>query len=259
MQTQIGYQKVVATLVILIGSIYSEAATVSLFDTEQLILAGAASASGVGDIGGGASFSSRISSANAGADDFAMIEVQGDTLRTWINDGSDNQANWETDFSFSFEEPIDNLMLVPESPANNSDTVLWTVSWEASSDVAAFQNSPDLIDEYSLYLAADRLPSGEFASGTTFRMDDDALLSGDANGTTGGDLNISVPSSPWVIELPDGVTSIDVQASVPIPTADNRAFEGIGIDFSAVTVPEPGSCGILLIGLAVVVSRHRRT
>ena len=206
-------------------------------------------------------FSTTITSTGANAADVALVEPDGDGLRFWVGDFSGVHQDWTTTFTVDFVAPINGLRIAPLSPVNTSDDVGWTVSWNESAGNATVTNSFSVRGQHSIYSGGGRLPDGPFQSGTPFWLDDDNQKSGDTNGTERGDINLSIPVNPWSIALPDGLTSLTVEANISEIDDTNHAFEGLGIDTSnASLVPEPSTP--LLLTLSVIlfcVSATRRS
>jgi hypothetical protein len=199
-------------------------------------------------------FSVGISMSNANADDSAIVEAVETGLRFWISDSSGAHQDWTSTFDLTFDTPVSGLKIAPLSPVNTSDDVNWTVSWSGLSDSATIVNSPAVSGEQSLYIETGRLPSGEYASTVSFRLDDDTLRAGNLNESERGDLNLSVPTQPWSISLPDGTTQITVQARLSDPVPEGHAFEGIGVDTSnAFAIPEP-ACSVILLVCSLLIA-----
>ena len=187
-------------------------------------------------------FATTITSTGANAGDTTLVEPTGDGLKFWIGDFSGVHQNWTTTFTVDFVAPINGLRVTPISPVNTSDDITWTVSWNEAAGNATITNSFAIRGQHSIYSGGSLLQNGPFQSGTSFRLDDDNQRSGDTNGTARGDINLSIPTNPWNIALPDGLTSLTIEARLSEIADSNHAFEGIGIDTSQVSiVPEPAA------------------
>lgn len=206
-------------------------------------------------------FSVDIAMSNANSGDSAFVEASDSGIRFWISDGSGAHDQWQTVFVSKFDKPMSGLKIAPQSPGNTADDVDWTVSWSGTDDAAILTNSPAATGEHSLYLESQRLQDGEYTSGIAFRLDDDATRAGDSNGSQRGDLNLSIPSDPWSIVLPDGTTEFTIEARLTDAVPQSHAFEGIGVDMtSAFAIPEPACLPmvtICLIGFTFACGRKR--
>jgi hypothetical protein len=238
---------------------FASAATISLTKNPDTLVGSGTGATGGGMLDESLPIYTSIVSENANNDDIARFEAVGSALRTWIGDFSDGQVNWDSRFQMNFDHPLRGLKVQSLTPVNTSDDVVWTVSWTGATGVAEFTNSPPEVGRHSLYAGELRIPNGPFASGTSFRLDDDSRLGGDLNDTPNGDLNVQLPEVPWSIDLPDGVTGVSIQAHLASGGNMNHAFEGLGIDMSNVqAIPEP-CCGVLgLVGLLATIAYTRR-
>lgn len=245
----------------LVGRLQVEAATVQLNNDPDILIGNGIGANSGGQLDGTVDFTTNIVTSNADNVDRAFFLSLDDYVLTWIDDVSSGQTDWNSSFTFDFPMPISGIKIIPETAVNTSDSVLWDVRWTGSSNTATFVNSPDTLNEHSLYSGNTRLPDGSYVSGTVFRMDDDGAFGQDTNGTTPNDLNLSKPTTPWVIGLPDDITSLTIRATLADAGNTNRRAEGFAVDFSDVVipppVPEPSHLSMPLL-IALVIYLRRR-
>ena len=244
----------------LLGRLNVEAATVQLNTQPDVLVGNGIGANGGGLLDGTVGFTTNIVTTNANSSDRAYFQTVDNHVRTWIDDATSNQVNWNSSFTMDFSIPISGLKIIPATPGNSADTVIWSVQWDGSSNEAVFVNSPDTLNEHSLYDDGVRLTDGTYVSGTEFRMDDDGAAGSNTNGSVPNDLNLQRPTTPWSIALPDDVTSVTIQATIADGAVINRAREGFGIDFTDVVivpVPEPSNLAfLLLVSLAFFFKRR---
>lgn len=204
-------------------------------------------------------FTTTITSTGANVGDTSLVEPVGEGLKFWIGEFSGVHQDWTTTFKVDFVAPIDGLRVTPISPANTSDDITWTVSWNESAGNATVTNSFAIRGQHSIYSGGSLLQDGPFQSGTSFRLDDDNQRSGDTNGTARGDINLSIPTNPWNIALPDSLTTLTIEARLSETADSNHAFEGIGIDTSQVSiVPEPATNLLAVLAALLCASTLRR-
>ena len=140
-------------------------ASIHLHNEPDVLVGNGTGASGGGMLNGTVAFSSSIVTTNANNEDSALFQTIDNVVRTWIDDASDNQSDWSSTFQLEFTQPINGIKIVPDSPQNNSDSVVWNVRWTGSSNEATFVNSPNRLNEYSLYENGSRLRNGSFNAG----------------------------------------------------------------------------------------------
>lgn len=206
-----------------------------------------------------------LTTLNSGSDG-ARAKVRtpnSETVRVFSEDvgGIDTQTNWTTTFSFSFAQALDGVT-VEEPAIAQTDWVDWTLSWTSlSGDTAVLSGNSGTGRKLYETAAPGGNPyaDGSFASGTTWRFDDNDAPD-ETTGAGTSDVN-------WSIALPDGLQTITITATfhdLSVAGAMNVQDEGMDVSFSNATVselspvPEPSSLVVLGLGLVAGLFRRQR-